>query len=191
VCSTKRCHAPKVEHRPDEDAAERREDGGAAEVEGPVLEEQLLTRCDRVSAQLSKGSTRAFDVGSLQLLRIARAWQMTSPSRLRAPAVTALTATGLLRAPAESETVASERHSARRPLRQSTKGLACLTTPCTPPRSRLRRHRRRRRRRRLHRRCPHAAARCCHHRRRESAAPRLWRRAGSGAARSVRRRVSA
>ena len=37
-------HTPIVEHRSNQDAAERSEDGGTAEVEGPVLEEELCAQ---------------------------------------------------------------------------------------------------------------------------------------------------
>jgi hypothetical protein len=55
------CSAPKVKRRPNQDAAERGEDGGAADVEGPVLEEKLLPRCARASAcdiQTSSSETK-------------------------------------------------------------------------------------------------------------------------------------
>jgi hypothetical protein len=85
-----------VQHRPNQNAAERREDGGAAGVEGLVLEKELPTRRTQVSA---KSGWHCLVVGQARRARAsgARAWQMTSPSRLSPPAVTDLTATGLLK----------------------------------------------------------------------------------------------
>ena len=188
---------PVVQHWPNQNAAQRREDDRAADIERAVLEEELPTQHTRVSVkaatQRSAASSAAASNPYGARASSARAWQMTSPSRLRPPAVTDFTATGLLKAHALSQKTVGWARLARLAPRAASRATrrACLVPPCTPPRSR-RRCCRRRCRRRLHRHLPHAEGGCRRHRRRRvSGAPSPSTRDGTGAAHKEARRAGA